>query len=78
MGPQITTVLALVEALHSSSCRTLPPDRIIIGGLFLEDDLEIRRYILLFDHLRAAAARPDETVTLLAEIVEELGKGDAG
>jgi transcriptional regulator with XRE-family HTH domain len=49
----------------------------LAGGLFLEDDLEIRRYILLFDHLRAAAARPDETVALLAEIVEELGKGDA-
>jgi hypothetical protein len=50
----------------------------LAGGVFLEDDLEIRRYILLFDQLRAAAARPDETVTLLVEIVEELGKGDAG
>ena len=50
----------------------------LAGGLFLEDDLEIRRYILLFDHLRAAAMRPGQTLTLLAEIAEELGKGGAG
>lgn len=49
----------------------------LAGGLFLEDDLEIRRYILLFDHLRAAAMRPGQTLTLLAEIAEELGKGGA-
>lgn len=40
------------------------------GDLFLEDDLEIRRYILMFEHLRAAALRPDETVALLAAIAE--------
>lgn len=49
----------------------------LAGGLILEDDLEIRRYILLFDHLRAAAMRPAQTLTLLAEIAEELGKGGA-
>jgi hypothetical protein len=38
------------------------------GDLFLEDDMEIRRYILMFEHLRAAALRPDESVTLLAAI----------
>jgi transcriptional regulator with XRE-family HTH domain len=38
------------------------------GDLFLEDDMEIRRYILMFEHLRAAALRPDESVTLLAVI----------
>jgi transcriptional regulator with XRE-family HTH domain len=38
------------------------------GDLFLEDDREIRRYILMFEHLRAAALRPDESVTLLAAI----------
>lgn len=48
------------------------------GDLFLEDDAEIRRYILMFEHLRAAAMRPDETLTLLAAITQELGKGGAG
>jgi transcriptional regulator with XRE-family HTH domain len=48
------------------------------GDLFLEDDAEIRRYILMFEHLRAAAMRPDETFTLLAAITQELGKGGAG
>jgi transcriptional regulator with XRE-family HTH domain len=40
------------------------------GDLFLEDDTEIRRYILMFEHLRAAARRPDESATLLAAIAE--------
>jgi len=48
------------------------------GDLFLEDDLEIRPYILMFEHLRAAAMRPDESLTLLAAIAGELGKGGAG
>jgi hypothetical protein len=38
------------------------------GDLFLEYDMEIRRYILMFERLRAAALRPDESVTLLAAI----------
>jgi transcriptional regulator with XRE-family HTH domain len=41
------------------------------GGLFLEEDAEIRRYILMFEHLRAAALRPDESVALLAAIAAE-------
>jgi transcriptional regulator with XRE-family HTH domain len=41
------------------------------GDLFLEDDMEIRRYILMFEHLRAAALRPDESLTLLAGIAGE-------
>jgi hypothetical protein len=40
------------------------------GGIFLEGDAEIRRYILMFEHLRAAALRPDATVALLAAIAE--------
>jgi len=40
------------------------------GDLFMEDDLEIRRYILMFEHLRAAARRPDETLALLAAVAE--------
>ncbi len=38
------------------------------GGLFLEEDVELRRYMLMFEHLRAAALRPEATLTLLAEI----------
>jgi hypothetical protein len=41
------------------------------GDLFLEDDREIRRYILMFEHLRAAALRPDESVALVAAIAKE-------
>jgi Domain of unknown function (DUF5753) len=41
------------------------------GGLFLEEDAEIRRYILMFEHLRAAASGLDATATLLDVIVSE-------
>jgi hypothetical protein len=41
------------------------------GGLFLEEEAELRRYIPMFEHLHAAALRPDQTVTLLAEIAAE-------
>ena len=41
------------------------------GGLFLEQDAEIRRYMLMFEHLRAAASGLDATAALLEEIVSE-------
>ncbi len=41
------------------------------GGLFLEEDPEIRRYILMFEHLRAAASGLDATAALLEAIVSE-------
>jgi transcriptional regulator with XRE-family HTH domain len=41
------------------------------GGLFLEEEVEIRRYILMFEHLRAAALRPEATVSLLTSIASE-------
>jgi transcriptional regulator with XRE-family HTH domain len=41
------------------------------GGLFLEEDVELRRYMLMFEHLRAAALRPEATLMLLAEIAAE-------
>jgi transcriptional regulator with XRE-family HTH domain len=41
------------------------------GGLFLEEEVEIRRYMLMFEHLRAAALRPEATLMLLAEIAAE-------
>jgi transcriptional regulator with XRE-family HTH domain len=44
----------------------------LAGDLFLENSTEIRRYIQNFDHLRAAALRPDETVALLTEAADKL------
>jgi transcriptional regulator with XRE-family HTH domain len=54
-----------------------PADRAIVytesaaGGLFLEEDDEIRRYTLMFGHLRAAALRPDATTAALTEIAAQ-------
>lgn len=42
------------------------------GGLFLEQDAEMRRYILMFEHLRAAASGLDATAALLEAIVSEI------
>jgi len=42
------------------------------GDLFLEGDAEIRRYTLMFEHLRAAALRPDESIALVARVAEQL------
>jgi len=42
------------------------------GGLFLEKDEELRRYRFIFDHLRASALPPDESVAFLATRVKEL------
>ena len=41
------------------------------GSLFLEEEAEIRRYILMFEHLRAAALRPEASVSLLIDIAAE-------
>jgi transcriptional regulator with XRE-family HTH domain len=42
------------------------------GGLFLEEITEIRRYILMFEHLRAAASGLDATAALLSGIAAEI------
>jgi hypothetical protein len=42
------------------------------GGLFLEEVGEIRRYKLMFEHLRAAASGLDATAALLRAIVSEI------
>jgi transcriptional regulator with XRE-family HTH domain len=42
------------------------------GGLFLEEDAEIRRYTLMFEHLRAAASGLDATAALLSAIAAEI------
>jgi transcriptional regulator with XRE-family HTH domain len=36
-------------------------------GLYLEMPPDVRRYALMFDHLRAAALKPDDTLELIAE-----------
>jgi hypothetical protein len=41
------------------------------GGLFLEEAAELRRYILMFEHLRAAASGLDATASLLEAIISE-------
>lgn len=41
------------------------------GGLFLEEDAEINRYILVFEHLRAAASGLNATAALLSVIAAE-------
>ena len=54
-----------------------PADRAIVytesaaGGLFLEEEDEIRRYTLMFGHLRAAALRPGATADALAAIAAQ-------
>ncbi|WP_033343408.1 helix-turn-helix domain-containing protein [Catenuloplanes japonicus] len=41
------------------------------GGLFLEKADELRKYVFIFDHIRAAALRPEESVALLADLAKE-------
>jgi transcriptional regulator with XRE-family HTH domain len=38
-------------------------------GIYLEEPSEILRYTLMFDHLRAAALAPDDTLTRITEAV---------
>jgi hypothetical protein len=42
------------------------------GALYLEKTAEVRRYRLMFDHLRASAQSTDASRTLMARAVEEL------
>jgi transcriptional regulator with XRE-family HTH domain len=43
----------------------------MVGDLFLEAESDIRRYRLVFEHLRAVAASPDVSRSLLASIAAE-------
>lgn len=40
------------------------------GGFFLELTPDVRRYSLMFDHLRAAALKPDDSLALVAQAAE--------
>ncbi|GAA5176851.1 helix-turn-helix transcriptional regulator [Rugosimonospora acidiphila] len=42
------------------------------GGLFLEKDEELQRYQYIFDHLRASAMPPDESIAYIAARAKEL------
>ena len=42
------------------------------AGIYLEEPAEILRYTLMFDHLRAAALAPDETLTRIATAAARL------
>jgi transcriptional regulator with XRE-family HTH domain len=41
------------------------------GGLFLEKEDELQRYAFIFDHLRANALRPDESINMIATLAKE-------
>jgi transcriptional regulator with XRE-family HTH domain len=41
------------------------------GGLFLEKSEELRKYVFIFDHIRAAALRPEESVAVIGKLTEE-------
>lgn len=41
------------------------------GGLFLEKSDELQKYSFIFDYIRAAAIRPEESVALLAKLAKE-------
>jgi hypothetical protein len=51
------------------------PDVIYIdsmaGELFLEEESDVRRYRLVFEHLRAVAASPNASRSLVASVVAE-------
>ena len=42
------------------------------GALYLEKHLEVERYRLMFDHLRASALPVDASRSLMARVAEEL------
>lgn len=41
------------------------------AGIYLEEPAEILRYTLMFDHLRAAALSPDESLRTIAKVATE-------
>jgi transcriptional regulator with XRE-family HTH domain len=40
------------------------------AGIYVEDPAEVLRYTLMFDHLRAAALSPDETLTKIVDTAD--------
>jgi transcriptional regulator with XRE-family HTH domain len=44
------------------------------SGSYLEQPADVRRYTLMFDHLRAAALRPEDTVDLIRRAADRLAQ----
>ncbi|WP_371783182.1 helix-turn-helix domain-containing protein [Streptosporangium subroseum] len=44
----------------------------LTGSMYLEKPEEVRRYRLVFDHLRAAALPPNESIALISAVIEEM------
>jgi len=42
------------------------------SGVYLEQPEDVHRYTLMFDHLRAAALKPDDTVDLVDRTADRL------
>ncbi|HEY0700154.1 MAG TPA: helix-turn-helix transcriptional regulator [Micromonospora sp.] len=42
-----------------------------MGGCYLEKSEELQKYIFIFDQIRAAAIRPEESVALVAKLAKE-------
>jgi transcriptional regulator with XRE-family HTH domain len=42
------------------------------GNIYLEKDKDLRRYTLVFDHLRAAALPPDESIPFIEDVARAL------
>jgi hypothetical protein len=47
----------------------------LAGDLFLEADADVRRYAAMFDHLRATALSPANTMRMISTIIERLEGG---
>lgn len=45
----------------------------LTGSLFLESEEEVRRYTVVFDHLRAEALGTGQSIDLIAQVAAELG-----
>jgi transcriptional regulator with XRE-family HTH domain len=44
------------------------------GGVYLEEHADVQRYTLMFDHLRASALSPDDTLQLVSRAAERLSR----
>jgi transcriptional regulator with XRE-family HTH domain len=44
------------------------------GGVYLEEQSDVQRYTLMFDHLRASALSPDDSMQMVSEAAERLSR----
>lgn len=47
-------------------------------GSYLEEPTDVYRYTLMFDHLRATALKPDDTVAMVRQLADLAGLGNEG